>query len=399
MRTDWFTAARFGMFVHFGLYSLPGGVWHGRRISHPYAEWLQSCEGVAAGEYRALADVFDPADFDAREWIACAKCAGMRYFIITAKHHDGFALWPTKASDFNIAATPFGRDIIGELSAACKEAGVRFGVYYSHWLDWLDGDVHESMVSRGYAHPTEAQFDRYWQEKCLPQVAELLAYEPDLFWFDTWDDPYSQRYVTREKQKELIRLIRDKRPDALISSRIQMMDPDEDADFISCRDNCFPEAGFDKPWETSGTLNASWGYHKLDFAWKDAAGLIGNLMHNAALGGNYQLNVGPDGRGRFSPAARRRLKEIGAWLEANGEAVYGTRAGGMAPDVPGCVTRRDGALYVMPEAPAERFTLPVRAKNAFILETGQPVTVKGNTFILPPEARALTLPVIKIVEE
>ena len=396
----WFKQAQYGMMAHFGLYSMLAGEYRGRRVQ-TYAEWIQCHCAIPNAEYHNLAKVFNPVYFDADEWIRLAKEAGMKYFVITSKHHDGFALFKSK-DPFNVVdATPFKRDIIGELAAACRKRGVKFGVYYSHWLDWegVGGDISVHMENDEYIHPTEAEFAAYWQNKCLPQVEELLInYAPDLFWFDTWDDAYSRQYVTKARQQELVDLIRSYKEDTLISSRIQMLDPIEDIDFISCHDNQFPEKGFNKPWETSGTLNESWGYHREDFSWKSTEVLLKNLISNAAIGGNYQLNVGPDGSGRFSPAALRRLTEMGAWLTANGEALYGSEAGSGTPPW-GRETVKGNKRFLTVYDVNEPITLTGEMPDyAYISETNQPVTVKqeGDTLTveLPEAAKKLSLPVI-----
>lgn len=411
----WFTNDRFGMFVHFGLYSQPGGFWKGKKISHEYSEWLQASEKVPRGEYRALADAFNPDAFDADEWISAAKDAGMRYTVITAKHHDGFALWPSKASAYNVgAATPFKRDIIGELAAACKRHGVRLGLYYSHWMDWegTGGDVCEKfMVNEEYVHPTEAAFETYWRGKCLPQVRELLTqYDPSFLWFDTWGK-LSGAYITEKRQEELISLIRSLSEKCLVNSRIRFDAPPEKADVLSMMDNTFPNEAFDKPWETSGTLNHSWAYHRGDFNWKSTRELLQYLIHNASFGGNYQLNVGPTGEGRFQPAALRRLKEIGAWLSVNSEAIYGTEKSPFPKPEWGRVTskRESGKASILylhlfkftPGAAVTVGPLRHRPRSVRVLESGQELSFqydpeKGLAVELPVDLQGLEIPVIRV---
>ncbi len=412
--TDWFTEARFGMFIHWGLYSLPAGIWQGRRIRHEYAEWLQASERVPRAAYRALAKDFNPAGFDADAWIREAANAGMRYVVVTAKHHDGFALWPSRASTFNVAdATPFRRDIIGELADACRRHGIRLGLYYSHWQDWegTGGDICSvNMENEEYVHPTEAEFARYWRDKCLAQVRELItAYDPALLWFDTWSEA-SLGYITPARQEELIALVRSLSGSCLVNSRIQFLAPSDQVDFISTMDNTFPEQGFAKPWETSGTLNDSWGHHALDHRWRSARELIRNLVRNAALGGNYQLNVGPMADGRFPVPVIRRLREIGAWLHVHTEAIHGT-SGGIPAKAPwGHVTqRRLGPgrtrlyLHLWSFTPGTAILLdgvtghPVAAE---VLESGEPILAEAGTgglwLRLPERLDPDGLPVIRL---
>jgi alpha-L-fucosidase len=413
-RAAWFPDARFGMFIHWGLYSNPAGVWKGKKNKHPYGEWLQASEHVPRPEYRRLAASFNPTAFDAGSWIAEAKRAGMRYFVITAKHHDGFALWPTKASTYNVMdETPFKRDILGELAEACRDQGVKLGFYYSHWQDWegTGGDVCEThMVNEEYVHPTSEAFAHYWKTKCLVQVRELLdRYDPWLMWFDSWDKT-SLAYVTPERQEELIGLIRSRSAKCLVNSRIQFLAPSENVDFISMMDNDFPEKGVAKPWETSGTLNHSWAYHSLDFAWKSTESLLKNLVSNAAIGGNYQLNVGPMGDGRFQPAAIKRLREIGDWLTVNGESVYGAGQAGLGKPSWGRFTarnlpegRRRLYLHLWEVTPGTALRVEVPGlvpASAKVLETGQPVRLAaddaGFWIELPAELRGLQLPVLAV---
>jgi alpha-L-fucosidase len=310
-------------------------------------------------------------------------------------------------------ATPFGRDILGELAAACRRYDVKLGFYYSHWQDWegTGGDICSvHMENAEYQHPSDEIFEAYWQRKCLVQVQELLEnYDPWFLWFDTWsEDSYAK--ITPARQDELISLIRRLSPRCLINSRIQFLQPSERVDFISTMDNQFPERGFAKPWETSGTLNDSWAYHQLDFDWKSTRQLLQNLIGNAALGGNYQLNVGPMGDGRFQAAATKRLREIGAWLAVNGDAIYGTQGTPLGPQPWGRITCRPltpttTRLYlhlweITPGAALLVEGLHGTPIAATVLETGQPVRAEagaaGVWVALPREVHGLQLPVIAL---
>jgi alpha-L-fucosidase len=418
--TRWFNNDRFGMFIHWGLYSTQGGMWEGKKIKHDYSEWLQASVPVRRDEYRKLAETFNPSDFCADDWIREASNAGMRYFLITAKHHDGFCLWPTKVSDYNVMdATPFKRDILEELASACKKYNVRLGFYYSHWMDWdgSGGDVfypsdsltQNKKVNETYNHPTQEEFEKYWQGKCLPQVQELIEnYNPSFFWFDSWNE-FASNYITPERQDELIEHIRKHDPTCLINSRINFTDPSDKCDYLSMMDNCYPDTSFDKPWETSGTLNHSWAYHKLDFQWKSTEELLKYLIGNASLGGNYQLNVGPMADGLFQKAAIKRLREIGCWIDVNSESIYGTSASTLAPMPWGKITTRpapDATIYYLhlwdytPETAIEVAGITGSVESAKILENGQAIRtqVSENSIYvsIPKEVSGLSLPVIAV---
>ena len=334
---SWFTDARFGMFIHFGLYSIPAGEWNGQKMGRNwYAEWIrmqhgypelnaEGTYGIPRDEYDTLLGQFNPVRFNADEWIRMAKMAGMKYFLITAKHHDGFALWPTKHSDYNVVdATPFRRDILGELAAACKKHGLEFGLYYSHWQDWGHGGALPPWPIATSLQPSDEAFEHYWKTVAIPQTIELIrAYKPRFFWFDNWR---STDFLPAERLEELIRVIRREDPSILINSRIGVTwnHPEGDVlvDFKSMGDNKVPKTGEDIPWETSGTMQRSWGYHKLDPLWKSTRKQLTQLIDCVSRGGNYQLNVGPMGDGSFPAPAVDCLVEIGDWMKTNGEAIY-----------------------------------------------------------------------------
>ena len=333
--TKWFTDARFGMFVHWGLYSIPAGIWDGRIMGRNwYAEWIQKQgnwpHGIPDEDYRALARQFDPVQFDADAWIALAKDAGMKYFLITSKHHDGFALWDSKVSDYTICRqTPFKRDVLAELREACRKHGIVIGYYYSHWQDWdhIGGAKPPWPPKPGVppiAQPSDEQFQQYWDEKCIPQVRELVAdYGAEFLWFDTWRKAEA---LTPERLETLIAAVKDINPACLVNSRIGTTwnhpKGDELVDYLSMGDNQFPDHVIAKPWETSGTFNRSWGYHQRDHKWHSARELIRMLIDNASRNGNFQLNIGPMGNGAIPAASIKRLKEVGAWIDINGEAIY-----------------------------------------------------------------------------
>ena len=406
--TQWFTDARFGMFLTFGLYSIPGGVWEGRTMGRNMnAEWIQKQGnwpyGIPDEEYQALAKRFDPTRFDADEWIREVKNAGMKYFLFTAKHHDGFAMWPSDVSDYDIESTPFGRDIVGELAEACRKHDIKLGLYYSHWQDWEHegGARPPSNVFHSIPRPvevTDQQFGEYWREKCIPQVKELMQkYRPSFWWFDTWGRP---AVLTDARIDELIQTIKQIDPTCLVNGRILMGDPEigKKVDYLSMMDNTFPEKSQTQAWETMGTMSGSWGYHRRDHDWFPTKNLISKLTNNAARNGNFNLNVGAKPDGTFPAASVRRLREIGAWLQVNGEGIYQAKPNPFLshPDW-GDITMKDQgdgttkAYCFVDQWPANgrlRIHAYIQPEKAYVLETGQELEFnawKGITVKVPHE--------------
>ncbi|MDU1903817.1 MAG: alpha-L-fucosidase [Dysgonomonas sp.] len=397
-KAEWFKEAKFGMFIHFGLYSMLEGEYKGTvltpavdKVKYPhgqtwYAEWIQMRLGIPSEEYKPLADSFNPVNFDADQWIAEAKNAGMKYFVITSKHHDGFALWDTKVSDFKVTNSPFKRDILAELVAACRKYDIKYGFYYSHWQDW---EYPGGAMPDWFPKVPEADFEKYWQEKSLPQVKELLVnFDPDLLWFDTWD---WETHITDERRDELIALVRANSDKCLINGRISYLNPGENIDFLEMHDNQYPDKILEKPWQTPATMVHSWGWHAKDYNWKSSAQMLGYLVNNVSKGGNYLLNVGPKPDGSFPLAATRRLREMGAWLVSNGEAVYGTHPVKIPVEDGVYLTQKNennrNYIYVNLTKPTETLTLPVKASDITkceVLEYSRPINYRstGNSSIL-----------------
>jgi alpha-L-fucosidase len=402
-RIDWFRDAKFGLFMHFGLPAIPAGVWDGKLMGRNwYAEWIRMQHdwpapgGIPREQYDTLIPQLTLENFDADFIIAEAARAGMKYLVATTKHHDGFALWNTRiVPEYSIAVTPCRRDMIAEFTTACRRHGLKVGFYYSHWLDWQHpgGGLPpwpERPTDPPLVQPSDALYEQYWTDKCLPQVSELIdQFDPDLFWFDSWGSKTDTRktQLTPDRLSRLIGLIRDKSPRVLINSRIGTEDG---VDFLSMDDNHFPDKLIGRPWETSGTMNKSWGYHRLDYAWKSTRTFLHNLINNVSRNGNYQLNVGPMGDGALQPAAIKRLRELSAWMSVNGAAIHGTRPVDAPEPAWGRLTQRGGTIYAhVFDWPRDgKLVLPnlsIDVTRATVLESGEQLRIDGAVVTLPAE--------------
>lgn len=311
-RTAWFREARYGLFIHWGLYSLAAGEWEGREVRGT-GEWIMHNGPIPVRDYERLAARFNPVKFNAEAWAQFAEDAGMKYVVITAKHHDGFAMFRSAVSAYNIsAATPFHRDPLKELAAACARHHLRLGFYYSQAQDWHEPDGLGDAVDFG---PDEKKhFDHYLRAKAEPQIRELLTgYGPvALIWFDT------PREMTPARGQRFADLVAHLQPGCLIGGRLGRA-----GDYVSMRDNGIPPRGVAGDWETPATVNHTWGYKRSDTDWKSPSDILFNLVDIVSKGGNYLLNVGPTGEGEIPAICAANLRTVGAWLRVNGEAVYG----------------------------------------------------------------------------
>lgn len=314
-----FKHAGYGLFIHFGLYSLLGGEYRGKET--PFlAEWIRLSLDIPDDEYRQLAALFDPTDFDAGRICEFAQAWGMKYICLTAKHHDGFALFDSSADSFNSTAlSPSKRDFVREMSEACAKHDLLFCVYYSQAQDW----DHPGGLRAYRAAPPAPIFAQYLEEKCLPQLRELLTqYGPvAMIWLDT---PIS---MTPAQCKQVKDLIRSRQPSCLISGRIGY----GLGDYITTGDNMLPRSSRAILWELPATLNGSWGYKRKDQDWRTAPDIIRQLTKVIGRGGNLLLNIGPDGTGAIPQPSIDVLNETGAFLQVYGDAFYGTSA---CPDYP-----------------------------------------------------------------
>lgn len=313
-RIQWWRDARFGMFIHWGLYAIPGGEWNGQEVPG-IGEWIMNHAKIPVRQYEQLAKQFNPVKFDADEWVRIAKSAGQKYMVITAKHHDGFAMFHSQVSKYNVYdATPFHRDVVGELAAACKRQGMPLGFYYSQTQDWHEPDGDGNTWD---FDPAKTNFDKYFHEKAIPQVRELLTnYGPvALIWFDT------PKNITPEESQELVSLVHTLQPKCLVDGRIGH----DMGDYRSTGDNEIPVKPFDYDWEVPATMNDTWGFKKNDHNWKSPQTLIRQLVDVVSKNGNYLLNVGPTSEGVIPEPSVERLQQVGAWLKTNGDAVYAAK--------------------------------------------------------------------------
>ena len=325
-RMAWWREARFGMFIHWGLYAIPGGYWEGRRTGG--AEWILNSVKIHPDDYMPLQSQFDPVDFDATEWAMIAKNAGMRYLVVTSKHHDGFCLWPSAFTDFDVEGTPFARDILGELAEACRNEGVVPCLYHSI-MDWTHPDY---LPRRAWDDRPGGDHDRY-VEHLHRQLEELIErYGPGVLWFDgEWEGTW-----THDDGQRTYDLVRRIDPRIIVNNRVDtgrtgMAGLTRSGGYrgdFGTPEQEIPTTGLPEgvDWETCMTMNRSWGYQSFDLAYKTTSDLVRKLVDIASKGGNFLLNVGPDERGRFPAEAKERLAGVGRWMSFNDDSIHGTRA-------------------------------------------------------------------------
>jgi alpha-L-fucosidase len=361
-RLEWWREARFGVFLHWGLYAIPAGIWRGKQYKFT-GEWLMHQARIPVAEYEQLAAEFDPTAYDPEAWCRMAVEAGARYLVITAKHHDGFALFDSACSDWNVSSsTAAGQDLLAPLAKACHRHNLKIGFYYSQDQDWHH--PHGSGNDWDFPNPSTKNLDLYLEEKVKPQLRELLTNygEVALLWFDT---PMS---ISRHQSEELANLVHELQPDCLISGRIGH----GVGDYGSLEDNSLPTGPVLGDWEVPATMNETWGFKALDDNWKSPGELIQQLASLSANGVNYLLNVGPDAKGRIPEPSQERLRIIGDWLKQNGEAIYGTGPSPFPNSFAwGSITSRPGRLYLLiskwPNQPINLRGVMNRVRRAFFL--------------------------------
>ncbi len=343
-RLEWWNEARFGMFIHWGPYAEFAGEWKGERINGP-GEWIMYNGKIPVNEYEKVAATFYPVKFDAETWVKTAKKAGMKYIVITAKHCDGFAMFDSDASNYNIVDfTPFNRDPLKELKSACDKHGLKLGFYYSHNWDWHEPNAKGLENTWDFPETGTKEPGKYYESKSIPQIKELMTgYAPDIMWFDVPSD------IPVERSYEILKLIREINPNCIINDRISN---EHEKKEIIMGDYYTPEQylpqNLEVDFETCMTLNNTWGYKYYDNDWKDEKTIIQNLVVNASMGGNYLLNMGPDAEGLFPSGSVRVIKSVGSWLHSNGESIYETDKSplGKVYYGNGACTSKPGKLYL-----------------------------------------------------
>ncbi len=375
---QWFQQARFGMFIHWGVYSVLGK-----------GEWVMNNDKMPVTEYEKLAPRFNPTDFNAAEWVSLAKAAGMKYITITSKHHDGFAMFQTKLSPWNIVdATPYKKDPLKMLAEECRRQGIKLFFYHSQ-LDWHSPDYFPrggTGVTAG--RPESGDFNKYL-DFMDGQLRELLTnYGPiGGIWFDGWWD----RPDANWRLGQTYQLIHDLQPAALIgNNHHRLPNPGEDfqmfekdlpgghtADF-----NSESKVG-ELPLETCETINGAWGYNSSDKRFKSPRQLVQYLVKAAALNANFLLNIGPMPNGKIQPEFVERLQQVGDWMGRNGESVYGTTAGPITARPWGVTTQKGNVVYLhifdWPDSVIAIPKLPRAVKSAQIL--GRGTAVSHSTYL------------------
>lgn len=331
----WFRNAKFGMFIHWGLYSQLAGRWDDSDY-YGSGEWIMHRAKIPVNEYARIARSFNPVDFNASQWVQIAKESGVRYMVITAKHHEGFSMFDSKVSDFNIVdATPYKKDPMKALSAACRAAGIKFGFYYSQFLDWHEPN---GGGNNWDFNEKDKDYQQYYREKAIPQLKELLTnYGPlGIVWFDMPGG------LTKEQTAQLVHTLHKLQPNCLFSSRVGH----GLGDYQDFGDSEIPVVPIKSAWEAIFTDNDTWGYITFDKDFKSSTEIIRLLANIASRGGNLMLNVGPDGKGNFPPYEVKYLLKTGEWLKKYGESIYGTTYGLIPPQPWGVTTSKPGKLFL-----------------------------------------------------
>jgi alpha-L-fucosidase len=392
-RMDWWSNAKFGMFIHWGVYSVPAGVYKGQEVDG-IGEWIMNHAKIPMAEYQKYASQFNPVKYDPEAWVKMAKDAGMKYIVITSKHHDGFAMFDSKVTKWNVVdATPYGKDLLKPLAKACKEEGIKLGFYYSQAQDWNHPG---GAATGGHWDPAQnGSMDKYIDKIAVPQVKEILSRygEIAILWWDTPTD------MNKERAEKFLPVLA-KYPNLITNDRLGggiKGDTETPEQYI-------PATGFSgRHWEVCMTMNDTWGYKTNDHNWKSTKDLILKLSDIVSKGGNFLLNVGPTSEGEIPQPSIDRLRQVGEWMKVNGDAIYGTSANPF-PYLPWGRTTIKGQklfLHVVDWPKDGILKLPMRNKavNAYLMTNTQKNLgiVQDADFIkisVPTEAPDTLLPVV-----
>jgi alpha-L-fucosidase len=397
-RMAWWREAKFGLFIHWGVYAVPAGK-YGDNTN--YGEWIMHSNRIPTAEYKEYASQFNPVKYDPAAWVKVAREAGMRYIVITSKHHDGFALYPSDVTDWDVVdATPYGKDLLGPLVDEAKKAGLKMGFYYSQAQDWNHPGGAKSRFEEGdgWDEAHKGNFDAYLENIALPQAKEILSRYPlDILW---WDTP---TWMNEERTRPFVETLKI-RPDIITNNRLGI-----DGD-TKTPEQFVPVTGHDGDWETCMTMNRHWGYNAYDDDWKSSEELIHKLIEICSKGGNFLLNVGPTAEGEFPEPCIERLKDMGAWLKVNGASIYGTTKGPFYYLSWGFATRKGDLLYLhvtdWPSNGKLHVPLTSKAVSATLLvhpEEKLPIKAEHERIVieLPAEAPdpVATVIILKLAEE
>lgn len=415
-RMAWWREAKFGMFIHWGVYSVPAGFYQGKPIPG-IGEWIMNKGKIPMTNYQAFAKDFNPVKYDAEAWVKAAKDAGMKYIVITSKHHDGFAMFDTKANQWDIVdATPYGKDVLQPLAAACRKHGMKLGFYYSQAQDWNNGG---SASGGKWDKAQEHDMDDYIDKVAVPQVKEICSNYgefPDIIW---WDTPTGMNTNRAQKLYDVVHALK---PKIIVNNRLGGGFKGD----TETPEQHIPAKGYPgRDWEACMTLNDTWGYKSDDHRWKSTETLLFNLVDIVSKGGNYLLNVGPTSEGIIPQPSLDRLAEVGRWMKVNSEAIYGAGPSCFGAEYGQAVKQKDGYgterdtssgrdwrcttqpgkiyLHVFKwpaDGKLELSGLQSKVTKAVLLATGAQVkfaqTDAGVTLLLPAEAPDKIASVIRV---